>query len=353
MRHAIGARVAGALLFAFCAALAGGALAQQIPTPAPTPDNTGATAQAQRQVEQPLNSSPVWREVRSGGPQVTTVRGRETNVLIQSGGQTWRSLRNSDISVYGGWALVVLFLAITAFYLIKGTMRLHQAPTGRKILRFTWLDRLIHWSTAITFSILAISGLIILFGKAVLLPVLGYTLFSWLAILAKYLHNFVGPLFSICIIFLFVNFVRDNFPQTGDWLWIKRFGGLFSGRDTPSYKFNAGEKLWFWGGAIVLGILVSLTGFILDFANFDQTRRTMQIAHVLHSSGAILFMLGSLGHIYMGTIGMAGAYDAMKTGYVDEEWAREHHEYWYNDIKSGKVRTQAAAGGPTARPKAA
>ncbi len=354
MRRAIGARFAGALLFALCAALAGGALAaDQIPTPAPTPDNTGAAAQAQRQVEQPLNSAPVWREVRSGGPQVTTVRGRETNVLIQSGGQTWRSLRNSDISVYGGWALVALFLLITGFYAIKGTMRLHQPPTGRRILRFTWLDRVIHWSTAITFSILAISGLIMLFGKAVLLPVLGYTLFSWLAILAKYLHNFVGPLFSLCIIFLFVNFVRDNFPQPGDWLWIKRFGGLFSGSDTPSCKYNAGEKLWFWGGAIVLGVLVSLTGFILDFANFDQTRRTMQIAHVLHSSGAILFMLGSLGHIYMGTIGMAGAYNAMKTGYVDEEWAREHHEYWYNEIKSGKGRAQAPVSGPAARPRTA
>ena len=354
MRHAIGARIAGALLFACCAALAGGSVAQQVATPVPTPENTGPAAQKESQIQQPLNSSPVWREVRSGGPQVTTVRGRETNVLIQSGGQTWRSLRNSDISVYGGWALVLLFVVIASFYMVKGTMHLHHPTTGRVIQRFTWLDRLIHWSTAITFSTLAITGLIMLFGKTVLLPLFGYTLFSWLAILAKNLHNFVGPLFFVCIIFLFVNFVRDNFPQAGDALWIKRFGGLFSGQDTPSYKFNAGEKIWFWGGAIVLGILVSLTGFILDFPNFNQTRETMQISHVLHSSGAILFMLGSLGHIYMGTIGMAGAYRAMKTGYVDEEWAREHHEYWYNDIKAGRVRTdEAARRAPPARPRAA
>jgi formate dehydrogenase subunit gamma len=353
MRQAFGVRVAGALLFAFGAALAGGALAQQIPTPAPTPENTGPAPQVQRQVEQPLNSAPVWREVRSGGPAVTTVRGRETNVLIQSGGQTWRSLRNSDISVYGGWALVVIFLAIVTFYLVKGTMQLHHPPTGRKILRFTWLDRVIHWSTAIAFSTLAITGLIMLFGKTVLLPLLGYTLFSWLAILAKNLHNFVGPLFAVCIIFLFANFVRDNFPQPGDWLWIKRFGGLFSGQDTPSCKYNAGEKIWFWGGAIVLGVLVSITGFILDFPNFNQTRGTMQLSHVLHSTGAILFMLGGLGHIYMGTLGMAGAYDAMRTGYVDEEWAREHHEYWYNQIKTGKVHPVTPAAGPTPRPRVA
>jgi formate dehydrogenase subunit gamma len=144
-------------------------------------------------------------------------------------------------------------------------------------------------------------------------------------------------LFAVCTVLLFVNFVRDNFPQRGYAQWIRHFGGLFSGKDTPSYKFNAGEKLWFWGGACVLGIIVSATGFVLDFANFDQTRQTMQIANILHSTGAVLFMLGGLGHIYMGTLGMAGAYDAMKTGYVDEQWAREHHEYWYNDIKAGKI----------------
>jgi len=230
-------------------------------------------------------------------------------------------------------------------------MRLHHPPTGRKLLRFTRLDRMIHWSTAITFSILAITGLVLFFGKTVLLPLIGYTSFSWLAILAKNLHNFVGPLFAVCTVLLFINFVRDNFPQRGDGQWIRHFGGLFSGKDTPSYKFNAGEKLWFWGGACVLGIIVSATGFILDFPNFDQTRQTMQIANVLHATGAVLFMLGGLGHIYMGTLGMAGAYDAMKTGYVDEQWAREHHEYWYNDIKSGKipgnvVRDNSAQGNP-------
>jgi formate dehydrogenase subunit gamma len=332
MRHSPVTRVACALLFAFCSML--GTTAQAQPTPT---EQDEAEQQAQRQVTQPLNNAPVWNEVRSGAPQTTTVRGRETDVLLQSGGQTWRSLRDGQIAVYGGWALVVLFLVIAGFYAVKGTMHLHQPPTGRKLLRFTWLDRIIHWATAITFSILAISGLILFFGKAVLLPLIGYTLFSWLAILAKNLHNFVGPLFAVCTVLLFVNFVRDNLPQRGDGQWIRHFGGLFSGKDTPSHKFNASEKLWFWGGACVLGIIVSATGFVLDFANFDQTRQTMQVANILHSTGAVLFMLGGLGHIYMGTLGMAGAYNAMKTGYVDEQWAREHHEYWYNDIKAGKI----------------
>ena len=294
----------------------------QIPTPLRTPENTSPAAEAQRQAEQPFNNAPVWREIRSNmpGTTTTTVVGRETNVLIQPQGQTWRTLRNSDISVFGGWALVVLFLVIATFYWVKGTLALHEPPTGRVILRFTWLDRFIHWSTAITFSILAISGLIMLFGKAVLLPLIGYTLFSWLAVLGKNLHNFAGPLFSLCVLMLFFNFVRDNFPGPGDWRWIRHFGGLISKHEPPSGRFNAGEKLWFWGGASMLGIIVSMSGYVLDFPNFDQSRQTMQIAHVIHSIGAVLFMLGAMGHIYMGTLGMAGAYDAMRTGYVDEEW---------------------------------
>ena len=296
-----------------------------------------AKQQQQRQINQPLNNQPVWSEVRTGAPQTTTVTGRETNILIQPEGQTWRTLRNSDLSVYGGWALVILFLVIGAFYWRKGPLELHSPPTGRLIPRFTPWERIVHWSTAISFSILAISGLIILFGKNLLLPILGYTLFSWLATLAKNLHNFVGPLFIVCVVLLLGTFIRSNFPKAYDWNWIRHFGGLFSGRDVPSGRFNAGEKLWFWGGALGLASIVAIFGLVLDFPNFNQTRYTMQIANVVHLTAAIFFMLGAMGHIYMGTLGMRGAFEAMRYGYVDETWAREHHEYWYNDIKAGRV----------------
>jgi len=346
MGHAWITRVTGAFVVALCLGLAMSVAAQTMPES----DKEFAKQQVQRQVDQPGNNAPVWREVRKGDPQFTSIPGRETNVLIQPQGQTWRSLRNGQISVYGGWALVVVFLAIATFYWVKGTIELREPPTGREVLRFTLLDRVIHWTTAICFVILAVSGLIMLFGKGVLLPLIGYTLFSWLAILGKNLHNFVGPLFAVCLLLMFFNFVRENVPAPSDWQWIRRFGGLLSDREVPSGKFNALEKAWFWGGACILGIIVAGSGFVLDFPNFDQTRHTMQTAHVVHSIGALLFMLGALGHIYMGTIGMTGAYDAMRYGYVDEEWAREHHEYWYNDIKAGKVPADSEGEGGAHEP---
>ena len=326
------------VLAALCMAATSVAFAQSQPADEP-PATGSAAAQVQRQATQPLNNEPVWKEVRSGAPQVTQVRGRETNVLMQPAGETWRTLRNSMVSVYAGWALVILLLVIAAFYFWKGTMQLHEPPTGRKIRRFTNWQMAIHWTTATAFVILAISGLIIVFGKNILLPLIGYTLFSWLTILAKNLHNFIGPLFLVCIILLFFTFIRDNFWRRYDWNWVRHFGGLFSKQDVPSGKFNAGEKVWFWGGVLLFGLVVSASGLVLDFPNFDQTRNTMQIANIIHLTVASLFMLGALGHIYMGTLGMAGAYDAMSQGYVDETWAKEHHLYWYNDVKAGKVPT--------------
>jgi len=312
----------------------------QIPTPPRTPENTSPAAEAQRQEVQPFNNAPVWREVRSNTPgtTTTTVVGRETNVLIQPQGQTWRTLRNSDISVFGGLALVVLFLVIATFYWIKGTLALHEPPTGRVILRFTWLDRVIHWSTAITFSILAISGLIMLFGKAVLLPLIGYTLFSWLATLAKTIHNFIGPLLIIGVPWLFVRFIRDNGISGDDVRWFANIIGYFKGHEYPSDRFNAGEKIVFWLVLVVASTVLIVTGLILVFPNFDQTRSTMQVTNVVHMIAAYLSIALACVHVYLGTIGMEGAYRAMRDGYVDESWAEHHHLRWYQRVAAGKAR---------------
>jgi formate dehydrogenase subunit gamma len=303
-----------------------------------------ADTQAERQASQPLNNAPVWRAVNSTQSHFTTLPAREGGVLIQSAGEEWRQLRNGPVTRWGGWALVSMLIVVVAFYLIRGTIRLSSAPTGRLIERFSVVERLAHWSTAISFVTLALTGMLMLFGKHVVLPVFGYSAFSVLAITAKGLHNFVGPVFSLSIMVTFILFVKDNFPEKGDMTWLARFGGFLSRNEhPPAGRFNAGEKLWFWGGLTVLGIIMTITGLILDFPNFQQTRGQMQLAWAWHAIAAVLFIMGSMGHIYIGTLGMEGAYTAMRRGVVDETWAREHHEYWYEDLKAGRHASDGPA----------
>ena len=324
----------------------------------PAPEDS----QARRQVVQPGNNAPVWREVKSGEANYTSIKGPETGVLIQqqakffgqdsmsTAGEAWRKYRNGPITVYGGWLVVLALVALGAFYLWKGPIRLHEPPSGRMILRFTMLERWAHWSVAISFCILGVSGLVILFGKHILLPVIGYTLFAWLTILMKNLHNFIGPLFILSIVLMAIIYVRYNLPAKGDLTWLARFGGMFSGKEVPSGRFNAGEKGWFWLGVVVLGTVMSVSGLIMLFPNFDQVRTTMQQANIVHGAAGVIFMAMAFAHIYLGTIGMEGAYDGMRHGYVDEEWAKEHHQLWYDDVKSGRVKSPGEPA-PAARPQ--
>jgi len=303
-----------------------------------------AQQQQQRRLEQPGNNAPVWREVRKEGSQenYTSIKGREVNVLVQSAGNTWRQIRNGPITFYGGWLVVAVALILAAIYFAKGPVKLHDKPTGRVIERFTLAERWAHWTMGISFVVLGVTGLTILFGKHVLLPVIGYTLFAWLLSLAKNLHNFVAPLFAVSLLVFIVMFIRDNLPKAYDFGWFLKAPGFFAGKHIASGRFNAGEKVWFWGGVVVLSLALVASGSILLFPNFDQVRATMQQASIVHMIAALLVISASLGHIYLGTIGVEGAYQAMRTGYVDEVWAKSHHEYWYNDVKSS---ARAAPGG--------
>jgi formate dehydrogenase subunit gamma len=321
-------------------------------------------SQQERQVTQPGNNAPVWRDVQRGQPNYTSIPGRETEVLIQpqarfvgqdhrsTAGEAWRQFRNGPVTFYGGWLVVLVLVAILAFYFTFGPVKVHDGPTGRLIRRFSSLDQIAHWSVAISFCILGLSGLLMLFGKYILLPIIGHTLFGWLTALGKNLHNFVAPLFIVSVITMAVLFLRDNLPKLYDLKFLfNGFAVMAKGKHVPSGKFNGGEKVWFWGGVIVLSVVVIWSGLVLLFPNFDQTRALMQDAWIWHASAALLYIAISLGHIYLGTVGLEGAYQAMRTGYVDEAWAKEHHEYWYNEVKSGR-REGASGAVPAGAPHA-
>jgi formate dehydrogenase subunit gamma len=296
------------------------------------------------------NNPPAWGTA-SERPQYASIPGVDTNRLIQGAGREWREFRNGPMTQMGGWLLVIVLALLAIFYLIKGKIRLHGQPTGRLIERFNAVERASHWVMAISFVFLAITGIVILFGKHIVLPWLGYTGFAWLSVVSKNIHNFVGPLFIFSMLVMFLVFVRDNMFRSYDWKWIGKFGGMFSkGGEVPSGRFNGMEKMWFWGGLVLLGTIVSITGLILDFPNWNQGRQLMQQANVIHAIAAILFIAGAFGHIYIGTIGMEGAYRGMRDGYVDETWAREHHSLWYDEIKAGRRPERIVA--PTAQPVA-
>ncbi len=305
--------------------------------------------QAERTQVQPGNLAPVYRQVKEGGEHYSSLPALEAGVLIQpkaqfpgqaratTAGEAWRLYRNGPLTTYGGWLIIVAVLGITGFYFAVGTIKLKSGRTGRLIERFTSLERITHWTVAISFLTLAFTGLLMLFGKYIVLPVFGHTVFGWLAYLCKNIHNFVGPVFTVSLIVMFAIFVKDNFPGKGDLQWLKNLGGARG--HASAGRFNAGEKLWFWGGMVFLGLIVSASGFVLDMLvpGILYTRGNMQIAHVIHLVAAVLVFSASLAHIYIGTLGMEGAYKAMKTGYVDDAWAKEHHDLWYADIESGKI----------------
>jgi len=333
-----------------------------LPEPQPTDSN------AQRARSQPLNNAPFWRGVHNSGVTPGTVNNLEMGergVLIQpitsypgtratTAGEAWRQLRNWWIIPIGGLIVLFVIAAVALYYWLKGPIGGHGRHTGRVIERFTYLERVVHWSTAITFTILAVSGAVMSFGKFLLLPIIGGALFGWLTWALKTLHNVVGPLFAISAVIMFITYLPSNLPARGDMRWLMKAGGMLGGEHPPSGRFNAGEKIVFWGGLLVLSAFVIASGFVLDkiVPGLDLTRPEMQVAHIVHAIASMFIIAMFIGHAYMGTIGVTGSWRAMKTGYVDEGWAEEHHKLWADDIAAGKVPAQRTLVAPRERPAA-
>ena len=351
---------ATALAMTMLAVLPGAAQAQAASAAAPSgvaapaepkADDTNAA----RAKTQPGNNAPFWRAVRDSGAQAgtTNLPGLEMGTLVQSftqypgsryttAGEAWRQVRNNWIIPYGGALILIAGLAIGLFYWRVGPMGGHLPDTGRKIERFTYFERAAHWSVAISFVVLAVSGLVMSFGKFLLLPIIGSTLFGWLTYALKTAHNFAGPVFAVALVVFIFGYLRDNLPRGDDLKWLANGGGMFGSAEVPSHRFNAGEKIVFWGGVIVLGLVVVGSGLVLDklVPGMAYLRGDMQIAQMIHAVASVLMMAMFCGHIYLGSIGMKGAYEGMRTGYVDEAWAREHHALWAEDIRTGKIPAQ-------------
>ena len=283
-----------------------------------------------------------WRAVRQGTSGYTAVRGQESNVLIQNGGQNWRQMRNGWLIPFSGYLLIALLVLFALYFTIKGRIRIKEGRSGREFTRTTSAERWVHWFTAVVTVLMALTGLILLYGRTVLIPVMGPEAFAATAELSKIVHNYLGVMFIIAIVLTIIIFLRDNlFNLKIDMKWFLTAGGYLGGRHPSAEKYNAGQKAWYWTAAI-MGVVLSVTGLILDFPNFEQTRQTMQLANIIHVLASAFLIAFLLVHVYL-ALSTEGALQAMTTGKVDENWVKQHHDLWYEELRQTGVKTTPAA----------
>lgn len=253
--------------------------------------------------------------------------------LIQPDGREWRAFRVQGLFWITLAVLGLTLAALGAFYLWRGTIRIERGRAGRWVPRFGGVERFTHWATALSFITLGLTGLVVTLGRYGLIPLIGHGPYSTLAQVSKTLHNWSAPVFVLGITLMLVLWIRDNIPSRADLTWIREGGGMF--RREPGMfhpetaRFNAGQKMIFW--AVVLGgAALSVTGYLLMAPFFVTGVGGMQILHGVHALAAVGLIAVIFAHIYLGTVGMEGAFDAMGRGEVDENWAIEHHKGWYD-----------------------
>ena len=274
-----------------------------------------------------------------------TIPDRKEGVLIQPAGRDWRYFHEVTLRWIGAIVILGMLVLLVAFYLMRGMVRIEKGRSGRVIVRFNTLERFMHWMTATCFIILAISGLNITFGKSLLLPLMGPTLFTDWSQILKYAHNYLSFPFTIGVIMMFLMWIGGNIPNGGDVEWLKRGGGLKRGDHPPASRFNGGQKMIYWI-VVIGGSAVAVTGYILMFPFYGTTVAGMQLAQVVHGVVAVLFVAAMLAHIYIGSIGMEGAFEAMGNGEVDLNWAREHHSLWVEEEMNGSRNRDAMRATP-------
>jgi len=299
-------------------------------------------AQAQEDEDEELvnQRAEYWRAVRGGVEGYSAVSGQETGVLIQSGGQDWRATRNGPVMSFGGWLIIASLIAITAFHLIRGKDKL-EPRTGKTITRWSALARVLHWFMAISFIVLAITGLSLMFGRALLIPLMGKEGFAVWAQLAKPVHDYLSLPFAAALFVLLLKMMPKALLRNRDFKWLTNLGGHFGGGHTASGFFNGGEKIFYWL-LFFGGIALTVSGVFALFPNLGTDREAMQFWNIVHSATGLLLIGVALGHIYLGTIGTEGVLEGIVGGEVDETFARQHHKLWYDEVKGGAPAPEAA-----------
>lgn len=316
--------VFGAIALVFLLAVASPVSAQQA-----NPDGSvNPTASA-------VNEEQLLQQLRAVQGRVS-IPDKKEGTLVQPAGRDWRQFHQVTLYWIGAIAIVGMLALLVAFYLIRGVVKIQNGRSGRTLVRFNAFERFVHWMTAACFIVLALSGLNITFGKVLLLPLMGPDVFAGWSQWGKYAHNYLSFPFTIGVVMIFLIWIGGNIPNRVDIEWLKRGGGIIGEDHAPAYRFNGGQKMIYWI-VVIGGTAAAISGYILMFPFYGGlTISDMQTAQIVHGTVAMLFIAAMLAHIYIGTIGMEGAFEAMGTGEVDLNWAKQHHSLWLEEESAGK-----------------
>lgn len=305
--------------------------------------------------QQPNSVDPTANAVKEEQllQQFRTIQGRgsipdiKSYTIEQPAGRDWRHFHEVTLRWIGAVAILGLIGLLVIFYLSRGMVRLARGRSGLTIVRFNAVERTIHWMTATCFIVLALSGLNITFGRALLLPLMSPAAFTAWSEWGKYAHNYLSFPFTLGVILIFFMWIGGNIPNRVDIDWLRRGGGIVGHDHPPAERFNAGQKMIYWI-VVIGGAAMATSGYVLIFPFYGTDIATMQEAEMVHGVLAMLFIAAMLGHIYIGTLGMEGAFEAMWQGTVDNNWAEEHHSLWLEEEHT--ARSTASRPRPTAAP---
>jgi formate dehydrogenase subunit gamma len=285
------------------------------------------------------NDSEFWRAIRQGVTGSVSLPNKQAGVLVQSEGDNWRAINNGPLKKYGAWVLAAIAALLIIFFLVRGRVKVDSGLSGRTFLRFDGLDRFAHWLTASSFILLGLTGLNIMYGRYFLKPLIGPDAFATLTYYGKVSHDYVGFAFAVGIVLMFALWVKDNLPDRHDIGWILNGGGLIGKHNhPPAGRFNFGQKFIFWT-VIIGGALLTITGLTLLFPFYWTDMAGMHLVQLIHAAIAVIMIAIIIAHIYIGSLGMEGAFDAMGSGMVDENWAREHHSAWVEEVEAADGTT--------------
>lgn len=362
------ARLLAMLILFACTLAVQMPLAQAQPATGPDSPVSGATPGGTDSGSS--SNAELWRKIRSGESGTVAGQDKSGGMMIQSAGQDWRLMRNGPLAMYSAWAILGILLLLSVFFALRGRIRISKGASGYTIRRFSLIERTGHWLLASSFIILALTGLNLLFGRRLLMPLIGKEAFSGITDFGKFVHNYVAFAFMLGLIMIVVMWIAHNIPNRHDIMWLLRGGGIIGSGHPPSKKFNAGQKIIFWV-VVLCGISISISGWALMnpftttmfastfeivnslFGTSYQTELTLiqeqQYQSLWHSIMAVFMIVVILAHIYIGTVGMEGAAAAMTSGDVDINWARDHHSIWVEEQEAkdwGNLRRSDDAAQP-------